>query len=353
MKYRKIPTRDFSTGTGIWVVSCDAKNRPASFRDVSTGTLVECAYDCRGRRCTKKVTVAGTATRPLTFRYAEKSLMLFYAFDGNKNVSDVFFLALQNGIGAHYEYAPFGAIVRTSKATGSKVDLLGANPWRFSSEFHDSELDLVYYNYRQYSPALGRFLSRDPIQEQGGLNLYAFVGNVPTSFVDNQGGFAVAIGGVIGGSFLVPGLIGIGVGVAVGISVGIVVIGGAIIIDRIIDFLPQTETSLEEEAKTGDDAIPITQCPPCPDRKKRCAPCNPPVDTVMYRHDTTGRPHYVPETGKRELPHYNNYVVYQVPYKEGSPHSCECRYREIDATLVPLAGATPFRRPTGGGVIIM
>ena len=29
---------------------------------------------------------------------------------------------------------------------------------------------------------------------------------------------------------------------------GIVVIGSAIIIDRIIDFLPQTETSLEEEA---------------------------------------------------------------------------------------------------------
>ena len=50
------------TGTGIWVVSCDAKNRPASFRDVSTGTLVECAYDCRGRRCAKKVSVAGTVT---------------------------------------------------------------------------------------------------------------------------------------------------------------------------------------------------------------------------------------------------------------------------------------------------
>ena len=128
-------------GSKTQCLSYDAKNRPASFRDVSTGTLVECAYDYRGRRCTKKVTVAGTATRPLTFRHAEKSLMLFYAFDGNKNVSDLFFFALQNGIGAHYEYAPFGAIVRTSKATSSKVDLIGANPWRFSSEFYDSELD--------------------------------------------------------------------------------------------------------------------------------------------------------------------------------------------------------------------
>ena len=324
--------------TRTWRISCNGENHPSRFENAETQTVVECAYDCHGRRCAKKVSVAGTATRPLTFRHAEKGLMLFYAFDGNKNVSDVFFFALQNGIGAHYEYAPFGAVTRTSKATGSKVDLIGANPWRFSSEFYDSELDLVYYNYRHYSPALGRWLSRDPI---------------PTSFVDNQGGFAVAIGGVIGGSFLVPGLIGIGIGAAVVVSAGIVVIGSAIIIDRIIDSLPKTETHPEEEAKTSDDAIPITQCPPCPDRKKRCAPCNPPVDTVMYRHDTTGRPHYVPETGKRELPHYNNYVVYQVPYKEGNPRSCECRYREIDATLVPLAGATPFRRPTGGGVIIM
>lgn len=143
------------------------------------------------------------------------------------------------------------------------------------------------------------------------------------------------------------------IGIGVGIVVGAVVVGGAIIIDQIIDTLPKTETPPEEETKTGDDAIPITQCPPCPNKKKRCAPCDPPAGTVMYRYDTSGRPHYVPETGKRELPHYNNYVVYQVPYMEENPHSCECRYKEIDATLVPLAGATPFHHPTGGGVIIM
>ena len=146
------------------------------------------AFDNIGNRATEP-----TATRPLTFRHAEKGLMLFYAFDGNKNVSDVFFLALQNGIGAHYEYAPFGAIVRTSKATGSKVDLIGANPWRFSSEFHDPELDLIYYNYRHYSPALGRFLSRDPIEEQGGRNLYAFVGNNSVIQIDFLGNAAPAL----------------------------------------------------------------------------------------------------------------------------------------------------------------
>ncbi len=40
------------------------------------------------------------ATRPLVFRYAPNSLNLFYAFDGNKNVSDVFYRMNSNGIGA-------------------------------------------------------------------------------------------------------------------------------------------------------------------------------------------------------------------------------------------------------------
>ncbi|MBQ6705267.1 MAG: RHS repeat-associated core domain-containing protein, partial [Opitutales bacterium] len=57
----------------------------------------------------------------------------------------------------------------------------------WSSEFYDSELDLVYYNFRHYSPALGRFLSRDPIAEQGGRNLYAFVQNTPTTHTDSLG----------------------------------------------------------------------------------------------------------------------------------------------------------------------
>ena len=61
------------------------------------------------------------------------------------------------------------------------------NPLQWSSEICDSELDLVYYNYRHYSPSLGRFLSRDPIEEQGGLNLYCFVGNMLIKFIDYLG----------------------------------------------------------------------------------------------------------------------------------------------------------------------
>ena len=127
------------------------------------------------------------ATRPLVFRYAPNSLNLFYAFDGNKNVSDVFYKLTSNGIGAHYDYAPFGTIVRTDSDSSASFDIVSLNPFRFSSEYYDSELDLVYYNYRHYSPALGRFLSRDPIQEQGGLNLYAILRNDTLMASDNLG----------------------------------------------------------------------------------------------------------------------------------------------------------------------
>ena len=82
---------------------------------------------------------------------------------------------------AHYEYSPFGSL---AKVTG---DYAGSNPFRFSSEYFDEEMGLVYYNYRYYNPELGRWISRDPIEEQGGMNLYAFIRNNSITIFDNLG----------------------------------------------------------------------------------------------------------------------------------------------------------------------
>ncbi len=46
---------------------------------------------------------------------------------------------------------------------------------------------VVYYGHRYYSPSLGRFINRDPIEEQGGINLYSFVGNNPVNAWDYLG----------------------------------------------------------------------------------------------------------------------------------------------------------------------
>jgi len=64
---------------------------------------------------------------------------------------------------------------------------VGDQPFRFSSKFTDDETGLIYYGARYYSPSLGRFINRDPIEEAGGLNLYGFVGNDAVNGLDYLG----------------------------------------------------------------------------------------------------------------------------------------------------------------------
>ena len=49
-----------------------------------------------------------------------------------------------------------------------------------------------YYGYRYYEPVAGRWMSRDPIGERGGANLYGFLANSPLAGGDMLGLSAVA-----------------------------------------------------------------------------------------------------------------------------------------------------------------
>jgi hypothetical protein len=53
------------------------------------------------------------------------------------------------------------------------------------------------YTYRYYEPLTGSWLSRDPIGERGGLNLYGFVGNRSVCNIDPNGKFAIPAVAVI------------------------------------------------------------------------------------------------------------------------------------------------------------
>jgi hypothetical protein len=46
---------------------------------------------------------------------------------------------------------------------------------------------VTYYGYRWYDPVTGRWPSRDPIEEEGGINLYGFVGNKSINKIDVLG----------------------------------------------------------------------------------------------------------------------------------------------------------------------
>ncbi len=67
------------------------------------------------------------------------------------------------------------------------VCLAAGNRYRFSTKYFDEETNLYYYGYRYYSAGLGRWLIRDPLEEDGGLNLYGFVGNEPLNKYDILG----------------------------------------------------------------------------------------------------------------------------------------------------------------------
>jgi len=104
----------------------------------------------------------------------------FAAYDGNGNV--VGLVSANTGTETtRYEYGPFAEPIRV---TGPAATL---NPFRFSTKRTDPTTDLVLYEYRAYSPTLGRWLSRDPIEESGGLNLLSILHNCPTEGGDPLG----------------------------------------------------------------------------------------------------------------------------------------------------------------------
>jgi RHS repeat-associated protein len=57
----------------------------------------------------------------------------------------------------------------------------------FKGQFLDLESGYYNYGYRYYSPQLGRWLSRDPIGEAGGVNLYELISNNPVNILDYLG----------------------------------------------------------------------------------------------------------------------------------------------------------------------
>ena len=61
------------------------------------------------------------------------------------------------------------------------------NPFRFSTKYTDEAPELLYFGYRYYSPAMGRWFSRDPIGQIGGKNFNNYLNNDIVNTVDFLG----------------------------------------------------------------------------------------------------------------------------------------------------------------------
>ena len=108
-----------------------------------------------------------TTTSTETDNYLTDALGSTVALTGSTGSSQV-----------EYSYGPFGSISITGTTTnsytytGREIDGLGIN----------------YYRARYYNPAIGRFISEDPMGFEGsGANLYAYVNDSPINFIDPPG----------------------------------------------------------------------------------------------------------------------------------------------------------------------
>jgi RHS repeat-associated protein len=102
--------------------------------------------------------------------------------------------SLTNGAGALAQTYTFDSFGKLTNSAGSLT-----NPFQYTAREFDTETGLYYYRARYYDPAIGRFMSEDPLRFAGdGTNLYSYVKNEPLRNFD-PGGLSHRCWGLCGG----------------------------------------------------------------------------------------------------------------------------------------------------------
>ena len=100
------------------------------------------------------------------------------AWDANGNIIE--YSADDGTIVAHREYDPFGGTVVATGDTDAFIHWFSTKPWCVVT-------GLSEYQYRKYSPVMGRWLCRDSANESSSINLFAFCENACVDVVDYLG----------------------------------------------------------------------------------------------------------------------------------------------------------------------
>ena len=125
------------------------------------------------------------------------------ARDASSNVTAQYFPLGQTVSGTNYYYTidQLGSVRDVINSSGTLVEQLTYDPYGRATLLQGSLLsDFQYASYyyhapsglnltlnRALNPNLGRWINRDPIGEEGGVNLYAYVANDAILFVDLAG----------------------------------------------------------------------------------------------------------------------------------------------------------------------
>ncbi len=201
----------------VWPLAANQNhryNRPANDNNITSGlcTRTKYGYDGLGRRIVNKVDNQGSITqltrvwcgeRPCQLRNNTLSLRRYlldgeydnvsgerslYLTDNRSSVRD--FVSVLNG-------ARIGAI--DYSAYGQQRQVNGTQPhFQYAGLLWDGQAGLSFSFTRPYEAGIARWLTRDWIREQGGINMYAYAGGNPAMRVDPNGEFFVnvLVGGV-------------------------------------------------------------------------------------------------------------------------------------------------------------
>ena len=104
-------------------------------------------------------------------------LRLYYTMDHLGSIREM--ADVTGAVVARYDYTPYGE--RTRVAGDLDCD------FGFTGHYTHETSGIILAPYRAYEPETGRWLSRDPIEEEGGINLYGYVGNGPLKKTDKLG----------------------------------------------------------------------------------------------------------------------------------------------------------------------
>jgi len=174
------------------------------------GITAEYKYDPFGRRIEKNISSQIT----IKYLYDNEDIIMEYAaiIPTNTNITTKYIHGpgideplsmIRNNKTYYYHADALGSITRMTDQNGNiaqtiKYDSFGniksisnpllIQPYAWTAREYDIESGFYYLRNRYYDPRIGRFTTKDPIGFAGGdVNLYGYVGNGPTNWVDPDG----------------------------------------------------------------------------------------------------------------------------------------------------------------------
>ena len=122
--------------------------------------------------------VAIVSPLPFGEGQGEGSTVYFPCYDANGNITE--YVSADGTIVAHREYDSVGVTIIATGNANAYSHWFSTKPWC-------NVTGLSEYKARKYNSNVGRWLSRDLIEERGGVNLYTFCGNNSLSNIDYIG----------------------------------------------------------------------------------------------------------------------------------------------------------------------